>query len=79
MQLSAQHDSCEYSKEQGLGYQEQEEHHRGGGRVRAAVAPLVPDARHELVRGESQRVDRYGGYVELKTGYFYCLSIYCLF
>lgn len=66
MQLRPKHDRCEDCEEQGLRDEEQQQHDGGGGRVRAAVAPLVPDARHELVHRQRQRVDRYRRYVELE-------------
>lgn len=58
MQLSAEHNGGENSEQQRLGDEEQQQDDGGGRRVRAAGAPLVSDARHELVHSQAHRVDR---------------------
>lgn len=78
VQLRPQHDGGEDGEEQRLRDQEEEQHDRRGRRVGAAVAPLVPDASHELVHGEIHGVDRYGGYVELEWENKQCIFCYSM-
>ena len=64
--LRAEHDGGEEREEETLEDEEEEEDDGGGRREGAALAPLVAQARHEVVDGQEQRVHRHQRDVQLK-------------
>lgn len=66
IELRAQHDHGEDSKEERLEGEEEKENHSGGWGVSGAIAPLRPDAVGKLIDSQEDRMSRYYSNIELQ-------------